>query len=419
MATTIPNKLYVTIQYRKDAKNDSGLLGFASPYTKDSAFEKRKQTQDNWAYGHGTKVNIDAEDQITVEGEKAGEYFICNCFPRILDNEPLEGYEIAKSVRRYGWSGSGNVAWRITDPRGFDLEISSENFATLVANSTMVNGVIQAKCLWGREGSKNVLLTENSEPYQAAMEHTKRVSNKVSLKEVKVGDLVDFVHRDVDPKVLPAVFLGKFFNYYNQSIDNETRYHNTEYQITGIPKDHYWFQGKDGKYFSLASVKLSSIVKPADVALDKDVVEDQINEYLANNFDGYDNPNFVTVKRLGNDITFDRVEFTGEKLTGGHWPTTKWTYARFKFAEYDGKLYTVHNNSNGHQNTPELYEVESFVGGVIKYAAVYTRPVGYWNRSGIDFSKIPVDSSMLNNIELFDLFVVANGKSYKVHRFGI
>ena len=147
--TTIPKKHYVTVQYRGDTNNEDGLLGFASPYTKDAAFEKRKHTHDNWAYS-GIKVEIDDEDNCTVTGSgsygyggnakawDAGMLFIAGCYPRIINNELLEGFQIAKSVRRYGWNGGGNVKWRIIDPRGFDLEISSENFARVISCCTMV-----------------------------------------------------------------------------------------------------------------------------------------------------------------------------------------------------------------------------------------------------------------------------------------
>ena len=65
MAAVISEKLYVTIQYRKDAGNDDGHLGFASPYTKDAAFQKRKSTQDSWAYGGGCTIEIDENDDVT------------------------------------------------------------------------------------------------------------------------------------------------------------------------------------------------------------------------------------------------------------------------------------------------------------------------------------------------------------------
>lgn len=114
-ATTIPKKMYVTVQYRGDTNNEDGLLGFASPYTKDAPFQKRKSSQDSWAYGYGVEVQIDGEDNISVSGKgRRGGYgsgeewdaamlFMTNCYPRIIDNAPVDGFQIAKSVRRYGW----------------------------------------------------------------------------------------------------------------------------------------------------------------------------------------------------------------------------------------------------------------------------------------------------------------------------
>lgn len=109
----------MTIQYRKDTTTESGHLGFASPYTKDAAFKKRKETQDRWAYGYGTTVNIDENDDITVTGGgRQGGYghmevdastlFMTNCYPLIIDNNLIEGFQIAKSVRR---SGSWGRSW--------------------------------------------------------------------------------------------------------------------------------------------------------------------------------------------------------------------------------------------------------------------------------------------------------------------
>lgn len=195
MAATIAKQLYVTIQYRKDAKNEDGHLGFASPYTKDAAFQKRKATQDSWAYC-GSKITIDENDDITFtananSGVDAASAFIGGWYPKIVDNDPVEGFEIAQSIRRYGWSGSGNVVWRITDPRGFDLEISSDNFASIISCVDMQKGKIAGKCVWGREGSKNVLLPEVSEPFQEALVRTKKVNSKVSLKDVQLGDTVE------------------------------------------------------------------------------------------------------------------------------------------------------------------------------------------------------------------------------------
>ena len=135
MAPTLPDKLYVTVQYREDSSSVDGLLGFASPYTKDAAFRKRKLTQDGWAYGNTEAVIINEDDSMHINGAiklriDPVALFMGNCAPKIIDNVLVAGFTIAKSVRRSsGWGGSGNVVWRIADPRGFELEIKSENFA--------------------------------------------------------------------------------------------------------------------------------------------------------------------------------------------------------------------------------------------------------------------------------------------------
>lgn len=215
----IPEKLYVTVQYRPDAKNDDGLLGFASPYTKDAAFQKRKKTQDDWAYSSGIKVEIDEDESITVTGKgqglwaktpwDAGMLFTANCYPRIIPNDLVDGFQIAKSVRRYGWGGGGNVKWRITDPRGFDLEISSENFAKIIDCSTIINGVIQGKCCWGRTGAQNVLLPEHSEPYKQSKNFVKAIVQATKIKDIQPGTRIKVHHQHYKDQWL--IYIGELY----------------------------------------------------------------------------------------------------------------------------------------------------------------------------------------------------------------
>ena len=49
-----------------------------------------------------------------------------NAVFEIFENKPTHGFTISKEVRRLTTS---NVVWRIFDPRGFELEISSGNMA--------------------------------------------------------------------------------------------------------------------------------------------------------------------------------------------------------------------------------------------------------------------------------------------------
>jgi hypothetical protein len=96
-------------------------LGFATPYEPNlKAYEKRKSTIDSWVRSYyTTPVKIE---------------------PIIIDNVPLDNFKIAESVRRVYWGG-GNVVWRIQDPRGFELEISSANLARIIDCVTIQHGV--------------------------------------------------------------------------------------------------------------------------------------------------------------------------------------------------------------------------------------------------------------------------------------
>src|SRR4051812_1534070 len=119
----IPAQHYVGFSKRGD---DEILLGFMTVEGTDSAAQKRKATVDSWASGSG-KNRIPAQ---------------------VFENKLLSGFKMGKSIRHgYGW-GQGTVKWRVEVPRGFELEISSPNFASLIACSTIENGEILEKCIW-------------------------------------------------------------------------------------------------------------------------------------------------------------------------------------------------------------------------------------------------------------------------------
>lgn len=173
---TIPSQHYIGVKPERDTES-SLPLAFATPFGTDAAYEKRKSTVDNWCRGYGHYVD--------------GKYVYPEFEASVQDNVLMDGFRIAESVRRIGWNG-GNVVWRVVDPRGFELEISSANFARVIDCTTIVNGEIAGKCIWGRDGAANVLLPEASEPYQQATANTKRSTMKVDAKSLAVGDEVEF-----------------------------------------------------------------------------------------------------------------------------------------------------------------------------------------------------------------------------------
>jgi hypothetical protein len=405
MATTVPDKIYVTLQYRDDSSNDDGLLGFMSPYTKDAAFEKRKDTQDNWAYGRGIKIHIDEDDNVTASGCSnhyrksldAATIFMTNCYPRILKNEPLEGFQIAKSVRRSGWSGSGNVTWRITDPRGFDLEIRSENFAKLVASGTLINGVIQGKCAWARDGSNNVLLAEDSEPYQSAVVVTSKLKNKIVLKDVQLGDTVDVM---TGGKVYTAQYLGKMFFMYMDGIGN--------YAATGlsfgVQKESYLFKSDD-MYFSISSSpKIISIEERIDVPLTKEEIAVSVNDWLSSGerISGEYSLYGISATKLKHpdeiNIKLVKVKYT-EKHKNGY------SYLPYIYKDVDGTTY--YNKERSVRDDTKHIAVEATIDKSkihFKYTLVNNSSgLGYFhhNRHTTEYTNKEINSAM----EIYEIHI--------------
>ncbi len=246
-AIKIPDQHYVGFNKRGD---DEVPLGFMTPDGTDAAAIKRKKTVDDWAqrnyYGANREVKLPA-----------------STFP----NKPLSGFKFGSSVRHGGGWGQGNVKWRIEDPRGFELEISSPNLQQIMEISTIEKGEILDKCVWGRLGSENILIPIVSNVYQTAVANTARLNSTASLKDLKVG------HYLVLQNGIEGRYLG---SHYEVSKGN--------LEITqGSKKKHFIEVITDGKvkYETMAAIKPSSITAGTELTVED--AERIINKELATN----------------------------------------------------------------------------------------------------------------------------------------
>ena len=108
---------------------------------------------------------------------------------KIEPNVPTTGIYIGSSVERYSTS---NKLFRVKDPRGFTVEVPTDNIATLLHNSTVVNGYIQEPCVWARDGG-HILLPVNSTPYREANKAADQLKNDlISVSSLNPGDKVEF-----------------------------------------------------------------------------------------------------------------------------------------------------------------------------------------------------------------------------------
>lgn len=220
---TIPDQYYIGFVERYE--DHLIQLGFAVPHGTDSAAKKRMTTVDNWR-----------DEKIE---------------PKVFDNVLMEGFQVFRQKYRSYWGGA-NVVWRIIDPRGFQLEIESGNMENIIDCTVIDKGMIKGKCVWGRSGSKNVLLPEASEPYQNAMQNTK-VKNSVGVKisSVVPGSLITLKNNE------QIVYLGKYYTFI-------TEVKNDEKTVVSCDKQYHCYTTvDDGKLVQsisiVADLKVSSV----------------------------------------------------------------------------------------------------------------------------------------------------------------
>lgn len=252
MSVLVPERIYIGFQSRDRMEGDydwfkdeedtrtkkTYLLGFATYLEQNRRFEKRKDTIDRWAKECPWKRNEDVP-------------------PDTFDNPLLEGFYIPEEVRRCGsWNG-GNVVWRIVDPRGFELEISSNNLARIMNHTNILKGgKIEGKCIWGwdmKGGGKIVLLPEDSEPYREALTHTQARKQKVGLRDIQMGDTVQLQDGT------EGIYLGKhnmLFKGYGGTQVFQDHSRTQTYHVSEIKRRAAFLIGED-KIYLVSEPKIS------------------------------------------------------------------------------------------------------------------------------------------------------------------
>lgn len=252
----IPEKHYCGMQTRS---NESIPLGFITPYGTNSAAQKRMSTVDKWASNYAAKKTLPSQ---------------------ILDNVPISGFKLSDTIKRVSSWGSGNVIWRIDDPRGFELEITNNNLMQIMLCASIIDTEIMCPCVWGREGANNILIPIDSPLYKNAIKNTERQSKKISIKDVQPGNNV------VLQNGTTGVYLGSFFDItFNDSSSNEypTRLPKIDskkkhFILTKIP-EHGWRSGKEC-ILAIASPKIAEIKNTSTITLleSQEIINSAINK---------------------------------------------------------------------------------------------------------------------------------------------
>ena len=160
----LPPKILVGLNKRSDTTY--GLLGFAT-YEDNKGNIKKPISWKNWRDTSLEPIEVD-------------------------NSKPRSGFRLSTTNKRStDWFGSGRHVIRITDPAGFDLEITPENLVELLHNNTMINGVLQTKCawIWHKSGSL-ALVSEGADLFYEALNYTKLTNNLIKKSSIGVGSKV-------------------------------------------------------------------------------------------------------------------------------------------------------------------------------------------------------------------------------------
>lgn len=182
---------------------EPGLAYMTHADKEDSAFESRQSTGRGWA-----KTGYDDKETL-----KESFY----------DNTPTKGFEVIACVSR--WSTS-NKLFQVRDPRGFVVEIPSGNLSTLLQMTTVVNGVVEEECVWGREGNSHILLPTNSEPYQEGVNNMRVLGDMTAYNNLSIGDVVFTSAGDNTEQI----FLGKVKLTWKQTLKQRKRKTGSDYR---------------------------------------------------------------------------------------------------------------------------------------------------------------------------------------------
>jgi hypothetical protein len=127
-----------------------------------------------------------------------------------FDNVPQTGFLFNKGVTRsHDWFGSGRSMVRVYDSRDFEFEITVDNLIGILMHSDVSKRDIVEPCVYAWAGTELVLLPINSQEYQDSLVYTEKQSNKISAKQLVIGQ--QYVARKTDTVY---TYIG-FFPYYD------------------------------------------------------------------------------------------------------------------------------------------------------------------------------------------------------------
>jgi hypothetical protein len=358
----IPAKHYVGMVKRQTEKIP---LGFITPWGEDAAAKKRIATVDNWS--------------------KQRHYSNQSLPSMVIDNVPLNGFKMTTDIRSSSYGGVDK--WRIEDPRGFELEITSYNLAQLLTVGMIDRGEILDRCVWARSGQQNVLLSTETDEYKAAVENTNVAAMTAEWKDVKIGNTVLLQNN------VTGVWLGRMHGVYlNGSYYRDED--KTKNQLAVTDKSmHVIFvkkteENKKDKLILVNSPKLAAITDNSTKTDNE--AEELVNQLLSDSNCQIENSGYkdylaltIGAPKLGSTATMSlkQISIESEEVL------EQKTYYRGKYHVYqatDHFLYKITSTKDYSTNRPKFtcysYDKKLYLEDKIVPVGSIKSDGGYWNK---------------------------------------
>lgn len=178
---------------------------------------------------------------------------------KVIDNVPISGFKFGDEIKRTYWGG-GNVVWRVLDPRGFQLEIQSNNLSKILAYATIEAGEIKSECIWGRHGGKNILIPQGCPDFPNQIKNAEELTagskllkeRRIPVKDLNFGDFVT-LHNSTK-----GIYLGKYWIL----TDGKREYYDEPIACNHLVERHLILQTED---YTTATIKPARIEAIAEL----------------------------------------------------------------------------------------------------------------------------------------------------------
>jgi hypothetical protein len=187
------------------------------------------------------------------------------------ENIPLPGFTLYEARKaRYGSADGG---WLVIDPRGFLGKITSQNLDMILSVTGITEGLIQERCVWARQDSqtKVSLIPISSPRYVEAENNTKLLDQKVSLKEVNIGDRV----------LLENKLEGEYMGVLNFYRNLEQRYKKSYIDVIKDQKRQV-LKVDDKSYFFQSNLKILKVLESTPTPLTRAESAEILNAAVQN-----------------------------------------------------------------------------------------------------------------------------------------